>query len=88
MAQANDFIPNPLYMSDTATGETVQVDAPEPGVPAGSLQSQFQLASVTGSKVFFLDGEPLTKTSKLTPPLQGFDPGPPTCTYTTRKRRP
>jgi hypothetical protein len=69
--------PNPLYMSDTATGETVQVDAPEPGVSAGPLASEFQIASVTGSKVFFLDGEPLTKASKLTPPPPGFEPGAP-----------
>jgi hypothetical protein len=59
---------------DTVTGQTVEVDAPAPGVsqpPAN--KASFQIASVDGSKVFFLDEEPLTLDSKLPPVLPGED---------------
>jgi hypothetical protein len=57
-----------LYMSDTLTGQTVQMDAPAPGVspPPASLAT-FEIASADGSKVFFLDEQPLTLDSKLKP---------------------
>ncbi|HWX44382.1 MAG TPA: hypothetical protein VNY52_03560 [Solirubrobacteraceae bacterium] len=59
---------NPLYMRDTVTGQTVEVDAPVPGVsPPPAHKADFQIASVDGSKVFFLDEEPLTLDSKLPP---------------------
>jgi hypothetical protein len=66
-----------LYMRDTVAGQTVRVDTPEAGVPASPHAARFQIASVTGSKVVVLDGEPLTIDSKLTPPPPGFGAGPP-----------
>ncbi len=50
-----------LYMRDTATGQTLQLDAaqgtPE---PVGKGVAQFQTASSDGSRVFFTDKEKLT----------------------------
>ncbi|HEY3829156.1 MAG TPA: hypothetical protein VGL57_08175 [Solirubrobacteraceae bacterium] len=58
----------PLYMRDTATAQTVQVDAPAPGVKVPPAEkSEFQIASADGSEVFFTDQEPLTLDSKLEP---------------------
>jgi Tol biopolymer transport system component len=56
----------PLYMRDTATEQTVQVDAPAPGVsPPPSFAAEFELASTDGSKVFFIErGGALTSDSK------------------------
>lgn len=58
----------PLYMRETEAHRTVLVDAPAPGVaqPPAS-KARYEIASVTGSKVFFLDEEPLTSDSKLPP---------------------
>jgi NHL repeat len=57
-----------LYMRDTVTGHTVQVDAPAPGVsPPPDERAEFQTASADGSEVFFLDEQPLTLDSKLKP---------------------
>ena len=49
-------------MRDTRTEQTVQVNAPAPGVSPPSVENsaRFQIASADGSKVFFLDEEPLT----------------------------
>jgi WD40-like Beta Propeller Repeat len=60
-----------LYMRDTVTEQTVEVDAPAPGVslPAAHL-AKFQLASADGSKVFFLDQTRLTPESTLPPPSE------------------
>ena len=50
-----------LFMRDTASGTTVEVDAPAPGAPRPAhLDAEFQLVSTDGSKAFFLDEEPLT----------------------------
>ncbi len=58
-----------LYMRDTVTDQTVRVDTPAPGVPPppDNNRASFQIASADGSKVFFLDEEPLTLDSKLKP---------------------
>jgi hypothetical protein len=62
----------PLYMTDTATGNSVQVDAPAPGVsPPPKFGGRFQIASATGSMVFFLEDEPLTADSDLPPLAEG-----------------
>jgi hypothetical protein len=54
-----------LYMRDTATQSTTEVDAPQGGTPTGlEREAQFQLASQNGSQVFFTDGQPLTPRSK------------------------
>jgi Tol biopolymer transport system component len=61
-----------LYMRDTVAGQTVEVDAQAPGVSLPPAhKADFQIASVDGSKVFFLDEEPLTLDSKLKPVTQG-----------------
>ncbi len=55
-----------LYMRDTATHETVQLDVPQAGVNGNGADAVFQLASSDGSRVFFTDTQPLTSTSKAT----------------------
>ncbi len=63
----------PLYERDTVTGQTVEVDAPAPGVaPPPAEKAEFDIASADGSKVFFLDEEPLTRDSQQ-PPLQYYE---------------
>jgi DNA-binding beta-propeller fold protein YncE len=59
-----------LYMSDTASGELLQLDVPEPecvteGLCAagGSGAAEFQVASSDGGRVFFTDGQRLTTSS-------------------------
>ncbi|HEY3865875.1 MAG TPA: hypothetical protein VGL54_07310 [Solirubrobacteraceae bacterium] len=55
-----------LYMRDTTTQETVQLDAPAPGAPENHGEKHapvFQTASSDGSKVFFTDAERLTASS-------------------------
>jgi uncharacterized protein YjiK len=52
-----------LYMRDTATDETIQLDAAQ-GIPEPEKGSaQFQTASTNGSKVFFTDRQRLTADS-------------------------
>jgi len=54
----------PLYLRDTVKKQTVRVDLPEPGVPQPSEgEARFQLASETGSRVFFTDRQRLTTDS-------------------------
>lgn len=54
-----------LYVRDTVTRETLQLDAVKPGASgAGPLDPQFQTASAEGSKVFFTDTQRLTPNSK------------------------
>ncbi len=61
-------IEGPLYMHDTITDQTVQVDAAAPGVsPPPDNRAVFQIASADGSKVFFTDEQPLTLDSRLRP---------------------
>lgn len=52
-----------LYTRNTATGQTLQVDAAEPGVATGEGQPIFQLANSDGSRVFFTDTARLTTDS-------------------------
>ena len=57
-----------LYMRDTATGETVQLDAAQ-GLtePSGAGTARFQTASGDGSRVFFTDRQRLTAESTAEP---------------------
>ncbi len=48
-----------LYSRDMETGETVQLDVPEAGLPGGG-EPKFRAASSDGSRVFFTDTVPLT----------------------------
>ncbi len=58
----------PLYMRDTVTEQTVQVDTPAQGVPQPPhFVASFSTASADGSKVFFTEKEPLASNSKLPP---------------------
>ena len=83
-----------LYMRDTATGQTIQLDKPEEGIaeePSGA--AIFQTSSTDGSHVFFADAQKLTKDSTALPhagaPGEGDEdlyeceiietPGGPTC---------
>jgi DNA-binding beta-propeller fold protein YncE len=55
-----------LYARNAVTKKTVQVNLPVPGVPPPpQAEADYQIASTDGSKVFFLDDEPLTPESKL-----------------------
>jgi DNA-binding beta-propeller fold protein YncE len=54
-----------LYLRDTVTQETLQLDAVQPGASGeGEVDPAFQTASVTGSRVFFTDTQRLTANSK------------------------
>ncbi len=55
-----------LYVRDTVTQETLQLDLPQPGAPAGGGKANaiYQTASADGSKVFFTDPQRLTADSK------------------------
>jgi DNA-binding beta-propeller fold protein YncE len=55
-----------LYMRDTATGETVQLDAAQ-GVnePPEGVEDEYQTASTDGSRVFFTNPNALNKESSL-----------------------
>jgi len=57
---------NHLYVRDTVTAETVQLDLPQQGAPpaSGPPDAVFQTASADGSKLFFTDTQRLTATSK------------------------
>ena len=59
-----------LYMRDISTGQTLQIDAAEPGInEPGEEESEvgFQGASSNGSKVFFTDTARLSEDSNLEP---------------------
>jgi DNA-binding beta-propeller fold protein YncE len=69
-----------LYMRDMTKGQTVQIDAPAPGVKKlskeeeealGEAHVRFQIASNDGSKIFFTDRVPLTTESQLRPTAEG-----------------
>ena len=67
----------PLYMSDTAKEETIQINAAQGVREAGAEEIEdnldevyFQAASSDGSKVFFTDTWPLTSESTLEPSEQ------------------
>ena len=57
-----------LYMRDTAKGETLRLDAQQPGAPSGeSAGAIFQAASADGSRVYFTDSQRLTEHSGSAP---------------------
>jgi hypothetical protein len=57
-----------LYMRDTATGETVQLDAAQEGLTEpGAGAAQFQTANTEGTRVFFTDKEQLTRETSAEP---------------------
>jgi hypothetical protein len=67
----------PLYMRDIAGSRTVQVDAPAPGVSAPPFfDPTFEIASSSGSKVFFLEDQPLTADSNVTVKKEQAEGGP------------
>lgn len=53
---------NHLYLRDTATAETVQLDFPVGEETPG--QAAFEGANTEGTRVFFLDGQPLVEGSR------------------------
>jgi len=53
-----------LYLRDTSTAETVQVDAAQGAPEPTNGDAVFQDASADGSKVFFTDGQKLTPDSR------------------------
>jgi hypothetical protein len=53
-----------IYMHDTATDGTVQLDIPEGGGPSGAGGAVFEDASADGGTVFFEDAEQLTSQSR------------------------
>ena len=64
-----------LYMRDTLSGKTVQLDAPQEGVtpPTGFGAAQYQAATADGSRVFFTDKQRLTADSTAEPTLGKAD---------------
>ena len=53
-----------VYMRDTARGETVRLDVPQPGASGGGYSyAKFEIASNDGSKAFFIDAAGLTPQS-------------------------
>ncbi len=56
--------PRALYVRDSATQETLQLDAVKGGSGAGPHHPAFQAASADGSRVFFTDTQRLTANSK------------------------
>lgn len=55
-----------LYVRDTATQETLQLDAPESEAGAGKANAMFQAANTDDSTVFFTDNQRLTTDSQAT----------------------
>ncbi len=79
----NEGEKGPLYMSDTATGQTIQINAAQGVREAGTDEIEenldevyFQAASSDGSKVFFTDSWPLTSESTLEPSEDQPEPRP------------
>ena len=63
-------------MRDTETNRTIRIDLPEVGVAEPpAAKAQFGYATPSGLKVFFLDQEPLTGDSNLSP-VPGSESGP------------
>jgi WD40-like Beta Propeller Repeat len=56
-----------LDLRDTALGQTIRLDAPQPGVNPGDGEPLLQAASADDSKVFFLDFARLTADSTARP---------------------
>jgi hypothetical protein len=63
-----------LYMRDTVRGETVQLDAVQPGAAGSGVEgATFLAASADGSRVFFIDEESLTENSQGANDLYVFE---------------
>jgi hypothetical protein len=56
-----------LYMSDSETGQTLQLDAAQGVAEPANASAQFQTASSDGSRVFFTDKQRLTADSTADP---------------------
>jgi sugar lactone lactonase YvrE len=56
-----------LYVRDTATSQTLQLDAAQGVAEPGTGSAEFQTASADGSKVFFTDKQKLTADSTAQP---------------------
>lgn len=56
-----------LYMRDTTTGQTLQLDAAQGVTEPTSASAQFQTANSVGSRVFFTDSQRLTPDSTAEP---------------------
>jgi len=56
-----------LYVRDTVTKETLQLDTVKSGSGAGEVKAVFQTASANGSRVFFTDTQRLTADSEAAP---------------------
>jgi DNA-binding beta-propeller fold protein YncE len=54
-----------LYMRETATGETVQIDAAQGVIEPEGVEDEYQTASSDGSRVFFTNPNPLNTESSL-----------------------
>ncbi len=52
-----------LYLRDTLSERTLQLDTVQAGAPGGSSAPRFQIASADGTKVFFSDEQRLTSNS-------------------------
>jgi hypothetical protein len=79
----NEEEKGPLFMSDTTTGQTIQINAAQGPREARGEEIEenldevyFQAASSDGSKVFFTDSWPLTNESALEPSEQQGQPRP------------
>jgi hypothetical protein len=59
--------PAHLYMTNTATGQTVQLDAAQGASEPTSGSARFQTATSDGSRVFFTDTQKLTEGSSAEP---------------------
>jgi hypothetical protein len=64
---ADQESPAHLYLTDTVTGQTIQLDAAVEGVSEPEGSAEFQAASSDGSRVFFLDKQRLTSDSTALP---------------------
>lgn len=60
-----------LYVRDTTSNVTIQVNKPQPEVRAHKGIVHFRIASADGSRVFFTDFKALTKESEFLPPKEG-----------------
>jgi DNA-binding beta-propeller fold protein YncE len=76
LQEGNEHRVEHLYMRDTKTGTSIQVDAsqgvppPKPEEAEKFAKVHYQMASANGSRVFFTDTYPLTPESTLEP-IQG-----------------
>jgi DNA-binding beta-propeller fold protein YncE len=79
-----------LYVRDTQTRETLQLDVPEAGAGGGEPTAGFQVANAEGTRVFFTDTQRLTKDSRavqssIKPDLYVYELPPPGTTLSSAK---